>query len=182
MQLVKVSQLLYLFILLCATACAPAVAPTPTAALTTPIGSVEIIYVTATTVPPSYPWTDESSTVSGVCFEAASDMAAMGRRFLLYTAPEHSAFYDAIDSTSLCLRPIERVTFDFSTGRALAGLWSAGRGCTARHEVLAYSEVDGVLNIALRFVTEGDCNYELVRPFWMSFDGRLALNLSVENG
>jgi hypothetical protein len=179
--LVKVSQLLYLFIVFCATGCFVAA---PTAESRTPIGQVEVVSETPmSTMPPTpadYPWVDESSVVSGMCFEAASDMAAMRRRFVLRSGTEHIEFYDAIDSTNLCLHPIERVSFDFSTGRALAGFWSVGQGCTARHEVTAYSEADDVLNIALRFVTDGDCNYELVRPFWINFDGDLTLNWMVE--
>lgn len=167
--------------MLFATACSTA---EPTVDLRTPLGSVELISATpaATATLPSYPWTDESSVVAGVCFEAARDMAAMGRRFVLHNGLEHIEFYNAIDSTNLCLRPVERVSFEFSTGRALAGLWTAGQGCTAEYEVMAYSVEENTLNIALRFVTEGDCNYELIRPFWMSFDGTLALNLTVEEG
>lgn len=182
MRLVKIFQLLYLFIIFCATAC---VSPAPVANLGTPIGSVEIIVVTATppatATLPNYPWTDESSLVSGVCFEAASDMATMRRRFLLVNSIEHIEFYNAIDSTNLCLRPVERASFEFN-GRALAGLWSAGRGCTARHQVMAYSMEQNTLNITLSFVTEGDCNYELVRPFWISYDANLTLNLDVAEG
>jgi hypothetical protein len=181
--LVKVSQLLYLFIMLFATACSAA---EPTVDLRTPIGQVELVSETAipaaTATLPSYPWADESSIVSGVCFEAARDMAVMDRRFVLRSGLEHIEFYNAIDSTNLCLRPVERVSFDFNAGRALAGLWSAGRGCTAQHEVMAYSVEQNTLNLALRFVTEGDCNYELIRPFWISFDGALSLNLTVEGG
>jgi hypothetical protein len=179
--LVKVSQLLYLFIMFFATACSFV---DSTVASRTPIGQVELVSETAlpaaTATLPSYPWVDESSVVSGVCFEAASDMAAMNRRFVLHTAQEHIEFYNAIDSTNLCLRPVQRVSFDFDTGRALAGLWSAGRGCMAEHEVMTYSVEQNTLNIALRFVTQGDCNYELIRPFWISFDGSLTLNLTVD--
>jgi hypothetical protein len=181
--LVKVSQLLYLFILACATACSPAAPATPLTTVSAPIGSVEVIVVTATavaTTPPIYPWVDESASVLGICFEAANDMAEMDRRFLLRSGTEHIAFYDAVDSTHLCLRPVARTTFDFSTGRTLAGLWRAGRGCTARYDVTAYSVENNELNIILGFVTEGDCNYALVRPFWISFDNRLSLNLTVE--
>src|SRR5688572_6528447 len=127
MRMEKVFQLLYMLIFFSVVGCAPD-SPTLTAGRTTPIGSVvEVVVVTATATQVSYPWTDESSVVSGVCFEAASDMAAMGRRFLLRSGPEHIEFYDAVDSTNLCLRLIERVAFDFSSGRTLAGLWSAGR-------------------------------------------------------
>lgn len=154
----------------------------PIGATVEAIGTGEAIIAPLPTSEPDYPWQDASQIVSGICFEAANDMAVMNRRFLISNSLEHIAFYDALDSTALCLRPLERVPFDFSTGRALAGLWSAGRGCTAQHQVLSYSETDEALTISLAFVTSGDCNYELVRPFWISFDARRTLNWMVEGG
>ncbi|MFN8373359.1 MAG: hypothetical protein U0694_10865 [Anaerolineae bacterium] len=184
--MVKIHQLLYLIIMLYAAACSTVA---PTADSSTPLGSVEMVTSPALTPEPTvtatlvdYPWTDESALVSGICFEAASDMATMNRRFLLHNAEEHVAFYDAIDHTNLCLRPVERMPFDFSAGRTLAGLWSAGRGCTAQHQVLAYSVEQNTLNIMLHFLTQGDCNYELVRAFWISFDSNLTLNLTIADG
>lgn len=123
------------------------------------------------TATPAYPWTDENAIVSGVCFEAALDAA--GRVFVLRSADEHIRFYDQADNSHLCRHPVTRYPFDFSTGRVLAGLWSYGRGCTARHEVMSVTRDDTArtFTIRLHFVTEGDCNYELVRPFWVGLDG-----------
>ncbi|NWF69655.1 MAG: hypothetical protein HXY40_11270 [Chloroflexi bacterium] len=150
----------------------------PTLAATTEI----LPAPTFSPTPPNYPWTDENAVVSGLCFAAAQQMAQQNQRFVLRSAQEHSDFYDAMDSADLCLRPVARAPFDFSGGRALAGLWSAGRGCTARHEVLAYGLDGSTLNITLHFLTQGNCDYELVRPFWIGFDGRLALNLTIAGG
>lgn len=106
----------------------------------------------------------------GVCFEAALD--ASGQVFVLRSAEEHIQFYNEADNSSLCLRPVQRNPFDFQGGeRVLAGLWSYGTGCTARHEVTDYTLTDDTLTIDLRFITEGDCNYELVRPFWIGVEG-----------
>lgn len=127
---------------------------------------------TATPSPPPsatenpYPWTDELLTMYGICFEAALD--ASGEVYVLRTAEEHIRFYDLADNSGLCRLPVEREPFDFAGGaRVLAGTWNTGTGCTARHDVQSYSVEDGVLRIELRFITEGDCNYELVRPYWV---------------
>jgi hypothetical protein len=109
--------------------------------------------------------------MSGVCFEAALDAA--GQLFVLRNAEDHVRFYDLADESVLCRQPVARAPFDFSTGRILAGVWSVGRGCTARHDVIDYTRDDAarVFTLLLRFVTTGECNYELVRPFWIGLDG-----------
>lgn len=114
---------------------------------------------------------DESYVMRGICFEAAQDAA--GQVFVLRNAEDHIHFYDLADNSHLCRRPVERVPFDFSTGRILVGLWSKGTGCTARHEVESMSRDDTARTITIRarFIVEGDCPYELVRPFWRSLDG-----------
>lgn len=110
-------------------------------------------------------------TVSGVCFESARDAA--GRVFVLRSAVEHIHFYDQVDNSRLCRQPVIRTPFAFDGGRVLAGLWSAGFGCTARHDVVNMQRDDTArtFTITLRFITEGDCAYELVRPFWVGLDG-----------
>lgn len=127
---------------------------TPTAIPTTPAGL---------TLPDG--WTDETATVRGICFEAALDAA--GRVFVIRDAEQHIQFYSLADNSGLCRRPVERLPFDFSGGRVLAGVWSAGTGCTARHEVIESRRDAGEHRLTLRFITEGDCPYELVRPFWV---------------
>lgn len=116
------------------------------------------------------PWTDELLTMYGICFEAALD--ASGQVFVLRNAEEHIRFYDLADNSGLCRRPVERAPFDFQSGeRLLAGLWSAGTGCTAQHEVQAFNLEDDVLTLDVQFTTAGACNYELVRPFWVGVEG-----------
>lgn len=111
---------------------------------------------------------DELPVMSGICFESAYDAA--GRVFVIRTALEHIRFYDAADHARLCRQPVTRYPFDFTTGHVLAGLWSSGTGCTARHDLLAYERDDTTRTITLRvkFITAGNCPYELVRPFWVS--------------
>jgi hypothetical protein len=111
---------------------------------------------------------DELPVMSGICFEAAFDAA--GQVFVLHDALEHIRFYDLADHAQLCRNPVLRYPFDFATGRILAGTWSKGMGCTARHEVLDVQRDDAekVITLRLKFITEGNCIYELVRPFWVS--------------
>jgi hypothetical protein len=131
---------------------------------------------------PSFPWTDENAVMSGVCFEAALDAA--GKLFVIRDSQAHIQFYDLADNSHLCRRPLVRYPFDFSNGRVLAGLWSYGRGCTARHEVLSIGRDDSAksLLIQLRFVIEGTCDYELIRPFWIGLEGvnDYAIDIRVE--
>ena len=109
--------------------------------------------------------------MSGICFEAALDAA--GKVFVLRDSRAHIQFYDLADNSQLCRHPVTRNVFEFSSGRILAGLWSYGKGCTAHHDVLAVNRDDAArtLTIQLRFVTEGTCDYELLRPFWIGLDG-----------
>lgn len=120
---------------------------------------------------PVYPWTDESAVMNGICFEAAQDAA--GKVFVLRNDGDLNNFYGGADNSQLCRHPVTRNAFDFSSGRVLAGLWSYGHGCTARHEVLGFTKDDTArqMTIVLHFVTEGACDYELVRPFWVGLDG-----------
>jgi hypothetical protein len=123
------------------------------------------------TATPAYPWTDENMVMSGICFEAAQDAA--GQVFILRDADAQSHFYDEADNSHLCRHPVMRYPFDFSGGRILVGLWSKGNGCRARYDVLGVVRDDAAqkLTIQLHFVTEGTCDYELVRPFWIGLEG-----------
>jgi hypothetical protein len=137
--------------------------PTSTTTLPTPV-----VAPSPTSI---YPWTDENALMSGICFEAAFDAA--GDVFVLRSAEEHIQFYDLVDHSQLCRRAVQRYPFDFSGGRILAGLWSYGQGCTARHEVIHINRDDAArtFDIQLRLITEGDCDYELLRPFWVGLAG-----------
>lgn len=124
-------------------------------------------------------WTDANAVTAGVCFEAALDAA--GRTFTLRSEAELAQFFDEADHSRLCRRPVERGTFDFSGGSVLMGTWSVGRGCTARHDVIAFMRDDIARTLALtvQFVTEGDCPYELVRPFWIGLPGAATHTLTL---
>jgi hypothetical protein len=133
-----------------------------------------------TNTPYPYGWTNENAVMNGICFEAANDAA--GQVFVLRTAEAHIRFYDLADNSGLCRHPVTRNPFDFSAGRVLAGLWSAGKGCTARHDILDMIRDDHAktLLIRLKFVAEGDCPYELVRPFWIGIDGVADYDIQIE--
>jgi hypothetical protein len=154
----------------------PPAPTTPPEILTTPV-TPDAPGPTPTENP--YPWTDEIPTMFGICFEAAMDAA--DQVFVLRDAEEHIRFYDLADNSQLCRRPVRRNPFDFGNGdRVLAGLWSTGIGCVARHDVIDY-RIDGdTLSLVLQFVTEGDCNYELVRPYWIGVDGVSNVEIVVE--
>jgi hypothetical protein len=111
--------------------------------------------------------TDESTVMAGICFEGAFD--ARGKVFLLKTALDHINFYDQADNARLCRRNVARMPFDFENGAVLVGIWSYGTGCTAQHTITAYERDEEAKNIVIRasFVTEGECNYELLRPLWI---------------
>jgi hypothetical protein len=123
---------------------------------------------TATPLP--FDLEDAVSVMSGICFESAFD--AVDNVFIMRNAEDHIQLYDLAENSALCRRPIIRNPFDFSNGRILTGIWTAGVGCTADHEVLDYQRDDGnkTLTFQLRFITAGDCPYELVRPFWVGID------------
>lgn len=123
---------------------------------------------TATALP--FGLEDALSVMSGICFESAFD--AVDNVFIMRSAEDHIHLYDLAENSELCRRPIIRNPFDFSNGRILAGIWTVGIGCTADHEILDYQRDDAnkTLTFQLRFVTAGDCPYELVRPFWVAID------------
>jgi hypothetical protein len=145
--------------------------PPPVVTLTPPGTPATPIPLLPTPTDLPFPWSNENATVGGICFEAALDSA--GRVFVLRSADDHIRFYDLADGSGLCRRPVNRLPFDFSAGRILVGLWSAGVGCLAFHEVADVLRDDAALTftVRLRFITQGECSYELVRPFWIGFDG-----------
>lgn len=138
----------------------PDPSPTPAQPTATP---------TLTPTPLPFDLEDAVKVMNGICFESANDAA--GRVFVMRNAEEHIRLYDLAENSDLCRRPIIRNPFDFSNGRILAGIWTSGMGCTADHEILNVQRDDNAktITIDLRFVTAGDCPYELVRPFWVAF-------------
>lgn len=112
-------------------------------------------------------WSDASEVMQGICFEAANDAA--GRVFVIRSSAELDTFFGLADNSELCRRPVKRGAFDFEDGRVLVGVWSSGRGCTAQHDVERFRRDNDAETITIRLtlVIEGDCPYELVRPFWI---------------
>lgn len=99
--------------------------------------------------------------------------------FVLRDAAALTAFYDGVDNSQLCRRPVSRVPFDFSGGAVLVGLWSSGRGCTAQHNIVGVIQDAAAWQIRLRFETAGTCDYELLRPFWVALTGAGAAAVDV---
>lgn len=156
----------------------------PTPIPTQTIESVTTADLPTPTLPPTstpFPFGLEGaiSVMSGICFESAND--AVDQVFVMRSADEHIHFYDLAENSGLCRRPIIRNPFDFSGGRILAGIWTAGVGCTADHDILDYQRDDANkrLTFQLRFVTAGDCPYELVRPFWVAIDNASEYEVSI---
>ncbi len=145
---------------------APIVTVAPPSAV--PASSPEPLLPTPTDLP--FPWQDTNAIMSGVCFEATNDAA--GNLFILRSPNELSSFYDLADGSDLCRYPVQRGAYDFGNGNVLAGLWSKGVGCIAFHEVIEVvrDDIARIFSVRLRFITQGQCNYELVRPFWIGLE------------
>ena len=129
---------------------------------------------------PHYGWTDANDLVAGVCFESALDAA--GRVFRIPNASALEAFYSEVDHSQLCEDSVNRVAYPFSNNDMIVGLWSKGIGCTARHEVQNVRRDDAQKQeaIQLLFITEGDCPYELVQPFWIALPQAADFNIQIE--
>lgn len=113
---------------------------------------------------------DAAPLLEDICFEAAYAMA--GQTFILSAPEQLDGLYDQINASGQCPRPIERHSFDFK-GRAIVGTWTyAAEGCTARHDPvrLRRSAENRVLTLRYRFVVEGECPYELIRPLWIAVE------------
>lgn len=160
----------------------PTFTAAPSRAPTLPATPTDLVLPTATATPAPYAWTDENGVMSGLCFESVYDAA--GQVFILRNADELNALYDLADNSGLCRRAVVRGQFDFSGGRILAGVWSRGRGCLARHEVSAVSRDDTArtFRLSIRLIEEGDCAYELVRPFWVGIPDAEGYTVEIQQG
>ncbi len=118
--------------------------------------------------------------MAGMCFEAAHSLS--GRVFILRNMAELNHLYDLADQTGACGEPTIRKAFDFSGGRVLAGLWGAGRGCDSRFDVLNIQRDDSAhtFTLQLRHVIEGDCDYDLLEPFWIGLDNMINYQIAIE--
>jgi hypothetical protein len=123
------------------------------------------ILVTAT---PDYGWRDVNYLMEDVCFEAALNSA--GQVFKIPDQNALNAFYTQIDRNKVCEDDINPVNYAFNADEMIVGLWSSGTGCNARHEVPIVRRDDAQKReaIQLQFITEGDCPYELLQPFWIA--------------
>lgn len=114
-------------------------------------------------------WEDASALMEGICFASAQDAA--GRVFTLRGAEALTQFYDLADESGLCTRAVKRGEVNFEATPILTGGWSVGTGCAARHEVIAldYDASAATASMTVDFITEGECPYTLVRPFWAAW-------------
>jgi len=146
----------------------PSGEPTPPATQITP-SAIEL----------NLPWQPMRYTVDNVCFEYAQSVAT--QVFTLRSAEDHIRFYDAIDDSQICRRPIERVPVNFNGGFLIIGLWTPASGCTGRHDLLRFRQDDNAksIEIELKFVAVGTCNYELLVPFWIGLDGAADYDVTV---
>lgn len=126
-------------------------------------------------------WIEAMDVGLGICFESAQGAAFDEAVFVLRSDTDLQRLYDLADNSGLCEFPVERVPFDFSSGLTIAGTWSDGFGCDARHDIVDVQRDDSAqtLAITLRHVTSGDCPYELVRPWWVAIPGVREYEISV---
>jgi hypothetical protein len=141
---------------------------------------VETTQIISATSKPDYGWKDVSNLMEGVCFEAAMKVA--GQVFKISDANALATFYAQINRDQACEDPVTPMTYPFSDGEMIVGLWSAGRGCTAQHIVQAIQrdDIQQQETIHLQFVTEGDCPYELLQPFWIAIPQSAGFNVQVD--
>lgn len=142
-----------------------------------------IVQSTQTLAPtntPDYGWEDVNYLMESVCFEAAMNVA--GQVFKISDANALQAFYTQLDRNQTCEDPINRVAYPFNNNESIVGLWSEGIGCTARHEVqnVQRDDTQRQETIQLQFVTEGNCPYELLQPFWIAVPQSTGYNFHIE--
>jgi len=131
-------------------------------------------------------YTDAAEVMRGICFESAYGAALDEAVFVLRSDADLQRLFDLADNSGLCRRAVERGSFDFSDGRVLVGTWSFGMGCTANHDITTYTRdaAAQTVTLVLAFSTQGDCPYELVRPFWIAIPDAAdyAITLTVRYG
>jgi hypothetical protein len=163
-----------LVLVLLLTACTRDFTPTPTPPPATATPEIELQVVPGLVVEPTtspYPWTDESAVMSGLCYESVYDAA--GQTFIIRSAEALTNFFDLADNSQLCRQPVTRGEYNFSDGNILAGIWSRAVGCSAHHDIqnVRRDDTARTLFIFLKLNIEGDCTYQLVRPFWIGLSG-----------
>lgn len=113
------------------------------------------------------PYQDATDLFRGVCFEYW--VAQVNRVYVIDSAFAHIDFYNEVDQSALCRFPVERLPFDFETGDILVGAVNVGTGCWAYTAPLALAQDDVARTVTLRVTwgIAGDCDYRLVRPFFV---------------
>ncbi len=134
----------------------------------------------APTSTPDYGWKDVSYLMETVCFEAAMHVA--GQVFKIADTNALNTFYMQLDRDQGCEDPINTMTYPFNDGEVIIGLWSAGMGCNARHEVhnVTRDDTKRQETIQLQFIIEGECPYELLQPFWIALPQSAGFNIQIE--
>lgn len=112
---------------------------------------------------------DEKALFHDVCFAAAE---AFTRQTIVLRHANHLQQFHA-QLAARCKLTISEPEFDFTSGRILFGLWSAGVGCGANHLLTDYERDVGANRIRVHAIsfTFGACPYELLRPLWLSAPG-----------
>jgi hypothetical protein len=123
-------------------------------------------------------WADARLLIDSICFEAALELS--GRIFVIQGADDLTALYDLVDARGLCRRPVERVPYPYEDDAVITGTWQAGRGCTADYDVMALNDDGRTLRMQVTFRVEGDCPYDLVRPFWVVFEDRAGYPVTLD--
>jgi hypothetical protein len=143
--------------------------------------------ITPTWTPLPYAFIDANPVFNGICFASVYDAA--GRVFVIRSAADLDALFDESDNSGFCERPSARGTFDFAEvdgipTRAIIGRWDRGIGCDAHHDItrVERDDVARLLVIYVRFVLEGNCDYQLVRPFWIGLNGFNEYDLRMVEG
>ncbi len=119
-------------------------------------------------MPIDQPIQDARHLLEGVCFEYLVEQA--NRLFVIETPFQLIQFYNEVDESERCRLPVARHAFDFETGHILVGAVNVGTGCQAITDLLGLVRDDKERRIIVRVAwgVSGDCNYRLVRPFWVS--------------
>ena len=112
---------------------------------------------------------DEKALFHDVCFVAAE--AFTRQTIVLRNANQLRQFHAQL--AARCRLTVSEPEFDFTSGRILFGLWSAGEGCGANHLLTDYERDAGANRIRVQAIafTFGACPYELLRPLWLSAPG-----------
>jgi hypothetical protein len=136
--------------------------------------------VNVTTSTPDWGWEDVGYLMEDICFEAAANGAE--QVFVIRDASALDQFYTQVDRSQLCEEAVTRKSFPFSDGTIIAGLWSSGTGCQSQYVVqnVLRDDTKHQATIQLQFVTEGECPYELIQPFWIAMPNMAGTDIQID--